>query len=72
MRYEVLLAGVPLDRHSIVVEAPDPNTAILAAGIVLGKALKRNSIRFNAAAAKVNSVKPTDKPLKYQHIPNHT
>lgn len=68
MRYEVRLFGVPEDRRSIIVEADNEFNAILATGIVLGKALKRNSIKFNASKVRVRSVMPTDKPIQHIHV----
>ena len=72
MRYEILLTGVPKDRHSIIVEANNAYTAIFRAGIVLGKALKRGSIRLDPDKVHVTSVTRTDKPIDDRYVPHNT
>lgn len=67
MRYEVLTSGIPGDFHSLIVDAPDHHTAVLLAGILAGKALKRRGGHYDPAGFAVLSVLPTDKPLKNQH-----
>lgn len=67
MRYEVLTSGLPENLHSMIVDAPDYRTAVLLAGILIGKALKRRGGHYDPAGFTVISVLPTDKPPKYQH-----
>lgn len=67
MRYEVLTSGLPENLRSMIVDAPDHHTAILLAGILAGKSLKRRGGHYDPAGFTVLSVLPTDKPLKNQH-----
>lgn len=75
MRYEVLISGVPKDLQSMIVEAPDHHSAILRAGILVGKAARRRAgVHINPSEVSAISALPTDKfpNPKNVHVPRNT